>query len=90
MRRVSVIGLGYVGLTFSACLADRGFKVYGVDIDEEKRQLISKGRPPIYEEGIEPLLRRAISSGSLKVTGDFREAVLGSDITFICVGTPSR
>ena len=62
MRRVSVIGLGYVGLTFSACLADRGFKVYGVDIDEEKRRLISDGRPPIYEEGIEPLLKRAISS----------------------------
>ena len=90
MRRVSVIGLGYVGLTFSACLADKGFKVYGVDIDEKKRRLISDGRPPIYEEGIEPLLKRAISSGSLKVTGDFREAVLGSDITFICVGTPSR
>ena len=90
MRRVSVIGLGYVGLTFSACLADRGFKVYGVDIDEEKRRLISDGRPPIYEEGIEPLLKRVVSSGSLKVTGDFREAVLGSDITFICVGTPSR
>ena len=90
MRRVSVIGLGYVGLTFSACLADRGFKVYGVDIDEEKRRLISDGKPPIYEEGIEPLLKRAISSGSLKVSGDFREAVLGSDITFICVGTPSR
>ena len=90
MRRVSVIGLGYVGLTFSACLADKGFEVYGVDIDEEKRRLISDGRPPIYEEGIEPLLKRAISSGSLKVTGDFREAVLGSDITFICVGTPSR
>lgn len=90
MRRVSVIGLGYVGLTFSACLADRGFKVYGVDIDEEKRRLISEGRPPIYEEGIEPLLRRAISSGFLKVTGDFRESVLGSDVTFICVGTPSR
>ena len=90
MRRVSVIGLGYVGLTFSACLADRGFEVYGVDIDEEKRRLISDGKPPIYEEGIEPLLKRVISSGSLKVTGDFKEAVLGSDITFICVGTPSR
>ncbi|HDD42700.1 MAG TPA: hypothetical protein ENF79_03350, partial [Nitrososphaeria archaeon] len=40
MRRVSVVGLGYVGLTFSACLASRGFEVYGVDIDEEKRRLI--------------------------------------------------
>ena len=90
MRRVSVVGLGYVGLTFSACLASRGFEVYGVDIDEEKRRLISEGRPPIYEEGLEPLLRRAISEKLLRITGDFGEAVLGSDVTFICVGTPSR
>ena len=90
MRKVSVIGLGYVGLTFSTCLAARGFMVYGVDIDRKKRELISKGRPPIYEEGLEHLLEKAVSEGFLKITGDFREAILGSDITFICVGTPSK
>ena len=90
MRKVSVIGLGYVGLTFSTCLAARGFIVYGVDVDQKKRELISKGRPPIYEEGLEPLLKKAVSEGLLKITEDFKEAILESDITFICVGTPSR
>ena len=90
MRKASVIGLGYVGLTFSTCLAARGFMVYGVDVNRRKRELISKGRPPIYEEGLEHLLKKAVSEGFLKITGDFREAILGSDITFICVGTPSK
>lgn len=90
MKRVSVVGLGYVGLTFSACLASRGFKVYGVEVDERKRKLIAEGRPPIYEEGLGDLLRKAVSAGLLKTTSDFQEAIMNSEITFICVGTPQR
>ncbi|MCD6312261.1 MAG: UDP-glucose/GDP-mannose dehydrogenase family protein [Thaumarchaeota archaeon] len=89
MKKVSVVGLGYVGLTFSACLASKGFKVYGVEVDEEKRKLISEGRSPIYEEGLDDLLREAVLSGFLKVTRSFHEAITNSEITFICVGTPS-
>lgn len=87
---VSVIGLGYVGLTFAACLASRGLKVIGVEVDEAKRRLIAEGVPPIYEEGLEPMLRKVVKEGRLSVTGDYGEAVRESDVSFISVGTPSR
>ena len=90
MFSVSVIGLGYVGLTFAACLANRGFRVYGVESDEEKRKLILEGRPPFYEPGLDSLLSKAISCGSLIVMNDFQSAIQNSYITFVCVGTPSR
>jgi len=90
VERVSVIGLGYVGLTLAACLASRGFKVVGVEVDEAKRRLVAEGLPPIYEEGLEPLLREAVREGRLRVTGDYVEAVRESVISFISVGTPSK
>ncbi|MCD6593198.1 UDP-glucose/GDP-mannose dehydrogenase family protein, partial [Candidatus Bathyarchaeota archaeon] len=90
MSSVSVIGLGYVGLTFAACLANKGFRVYGVESDEEKRKLILEGRPPFYEPGLDSLLSKAISCGSLIVIDDLQSAIRDSYITFICVGTPSR
>jgi len=82
LKRVSVVGLGYVGLTFSACLASKGFEVYGVKVYEKKRRLIAEGRSPIYEDGLDDLLRKAGSNGLLKVTDDFREAIINSEITF--------
>lgn len=90
MKAVSVVGLGYVGLTFSTCLASRGFKVYGIEVDEEKRKIISEGKSPIFEEGLNDLLRRVISNRFFEVTDDFHEAIMNSEITFICVGTPPR
>lgn len=90
MKGISVVGLGYVGLTFSTCLASRGFKVYGVEVDEEKNKLISEGKSPIYEEGLNDLLREVVLKGLFKVTSDFYEAIMDTEITFICVGTPSR
>ena len=86
---VSFMGLGYVGLTTAACLASRGFRVIGFDVDPKKVEAVNGGVCPIYEPGLEELLRDAVSKGLLKATTDFREAVLGSDITFITVGTPS-
>jgi len=90
MSSVSVIGLGYVGLTFAACLANKGFRVYGVESDEDKRKLILEGKPPFYEPGLDSLLSKAISCGSLIVMDDLQSAIRDSCITFVCVGTPSR
>ena len=86
--RVSIFGLGYVGLTFAATLASRGFKVVGYDIDERKLELIKRGKPPFYEPGLEELLAEAVSNGNLTVTRDPEEAVNNTDVTFITVGTP--
>ena len=90
MKRVSVIGLGYVGLTFAACLADRGFEVLGVEVDKEKLKIIASGSSPFYEEGLKDILRKVIPGGYFKVTGDVSKAVKESDVTFVCVGTPSN
>ncbi|MEF8873661.1 MAG: UDP-glucose/GDP-mannose dehydrogenase family protein [Candidatus Thermoplasmatota archaeon] len=88
--KVSVIGTGYVGLVSGVGFADHGHKVTCVDIDEEKVEAINSGEPPIYEEGLEELLEEAVGSGRLSATTDTDKAVKKSDITFICVGTPSR
>lgn len=90
LKGISVVGLGYVGLTFSTCLASRGFKVYGIEVDEEKKRLISEGKSPIFEEGLDDLLREVVLKGLFNATSDFHEAIMNSEITFICVGTPSR
>jgi len=90
MKNVSVIGLGYVGLTFAACLANKGFKVLGVEVDARKMRMIATGSPPFYEEGLSDILRKVISNGHLEVTSNVGEAVEESDVMFICVGTPSK
>jgi len=89
-RAVSFLGLGYVGLTSAVCFAHRGFRVIGVDADPEKIELINSGKPPFYEPNVEGLLREALGSGMLSCTGNHFEAVEGSDVTFITVGTPSN
>ncbi|MDJ0270849.1 MAG: UDP-glucose/GDP-mannose dehydrogenase family protein [Aigarchaeota archaeon] len=89
-EKVAVIGLGYVGLTLACALASRCFQVTGLDVDEEKLEKIRRGTPPIYEEGLEPLLNHVLKLGALKVTSDYQEAVRESEACFICVGTPSN
>ena len=86
--RVGVIGLGYMGLPLACAFASRSFKVIGLDIDLEKIELIKKGETPIYEEGLQELLKKALESGSFKVTSDYMEIVREADACFICVGTP--
>jgi UDPglucose 6-dehydrogenase len=87
--KVSIFGLGYVGLTFGVCLASRGFEVIGVDVESSKVEAVNRGEAPFYEPGLSELLRDALERGLFRATIDAREAVLASDITFICVGTPS-
>jgi GDP-mannose 6-dehydrogenase len=90
MSTLSIFGLGYVGSVSAACLADRGFRVIGVDVSPVKVGSINSGRSPIVEEGLEELVQRVVSSGKLTATHDAEAAVAQSDASLICVGTPSN
>ena len=84
---ITIIGAGYVGLVTGACFAKLGNKVTCVDINREKIQKINDGIPPIFEHGLEELL--TTYRKNITATTDYHEAIMNSDITFICVGTPT-
>ena len=85
--RVSIVGTGYVGLVSGVCLAELGHEVVCVDVDAAKVAAIREGVAPIFEEGLEHLLRKHVG-GRFTATGDLRKAVLESDLTLVAVGTP--
>jgi UDPglucose 6-dehydrogenase/GDP-mannose 6-dehydrogenase len=85
--RVSVVGTGYVGLVTGVCLAETGHDVVCVDVDAAKVAQIMRGVPPIYEAGLEDLLKRNLGD-RFTATADLHSAVLGSELTLIAVGTP--
>ena len=87
---VSVFGLGYVGCVSATCIAAEGRRVIGVDVSQAKVDQIIAGRSTIVEEGISELVATVVGNGRLSATTDVRAAVIGSDISLICVGTPSR
>ena len=87
MLKVSVIGTGYLGATHAACMSSLGFEVVGVDVDAAKIALLTKGKVPFYEPGLEDLLQKEIASGRLTFSTDFN-AIADADVHFICVGTP--
>jgi GDP-mannose 6-dehydrogenase len=86
---ISIFGLGYVGAVSLACLARDGHRVTGVDVDQAKLDLISAGKTPVVEEGMVDLMAAVVASGRVSVTRDTRQAVLGSELSLVCVGTPS-
>ncbi|RMR21098.1 GDP-mannose 6-dehydrogenase [Pseudomonas savastanoi pv. glycinea] len=88
--RISIFGLGYVGAVCAGCLSARGHDVVGVDISSTKIDLINNGKSPIVEPGLEELLQKGISTGKLRGTTDFAEAIRATDLSMICVGTPSK
>lgn len=88
--RISVFGLGYVGCVSAACLARAGHEVIGVDTSGEKVAMINAAQSPIVEPGLGAVLAEAVQAGRLRATLSGREAVDGTDIALICVGTPSR
>jgi GDP-mannose 6-dehydrogenase len=88
--RVSVFGLGYVGSVSAASFAADGHEVVGVDVNADKVQAINEGRSPIVEPGLDVLLKEGAETRRLRATTDTREAVHGTDLSLICVGTPSR
>ncbi len=85
---IGVVGTGYVGLVAGACFAATGHRVVCVDIDADKVDRLSRGEVPIYEPGLEPLVRRNLAEGRLRFTVDLPEAVRSSRVLFIAVGTP--
>jgi len=85
--RVAIIGAGYVGLVTGACLAEQGHDVVCVDVDKRKIRQIASGFAPIHEPGLEELLKKH-AGGRLRATASLAEAVLGSELTLIAVGTP--
>jgi GDP-mannose 6-dehydrogenase len=88
--RISIFGLGYVGAVSAACFAERGHEVTGVDPNTEKVELINSGRAPVVEAELAELTRRAVTARRLHATTDALSAVLGSEVTFVCVPTPSQ
>lgn len=88
MKRITIIGTGYVGLVSGAGLSDFGHEVACADIDEKKIALLQSGTIPIYEPGLKELVARNEEKGRLTFTTDVGTAVKGSDVVFIAVGTP--
>ena len=88
--KVSVFGLGYVGSVSAASFAADGHQVIGVDVNSDKVAAINAGRSPIVEPGLEDLLARTVAGGRLRATTDTAEAIGDSEVSLLCVGTPSR
>lgn len=88
MATIAVAGTGYVGLVSGACLADFGNTVICVDNNEKKVASLKEGAIPIYEPGLEDVVRRNVAAGRLSFTSDMTSAVRASDVVFIAVGTP--
>jgi GDP-mannose 6-dehydrogenase len=86
---LSIFGLGYVGAVSLACLARDGHQVIGVDIDRAKLTLIIDGKTPVVEEGMIELMAQVVSSGRVRATTDVRKAIVDSEMSLVCVGTPS-
>jgi len=86
--KISIMGLGYVGVINSACLANMGHDVIGVDIKQEKVDKVNKGISPVYEQNLDDMVLKVVSNGKLSATTDMKSAILNTDLSLICVGTP--
>jgi GDP-mannose 6-dehydrogenase len=88
--RISIFGLGYVGCVSAACFAKNGHTVIGVDVAPAKREILMEGRSPVVEKDLDALIADAVQSGRLRAEASAGKAVAESDVSLICVGTPSR
>ena len=88
--KLCMIGTGYVGLVSGVCFSDLGNTVYCVDKDINKVKSLNNGKIPIYEPGLEEILKKNYKQKRLIFTNDLKKAVLKSEIIFICVGTPTK
>ncbi|WP_019503537.1 UDP-glucose/GDP-mannose dehydrogenase family protein [Pleurocapsa sp. PCC 7319] len=86
--KISIFGLGYVGMVTAACFAKDGHHVIGVDVNKNKVDLINQGESPIIEPGLEDLLKKGVQSGQIKASVDSEVAVMETEISLISVGTP--
>lgn len=87
---ITVLGLGYVGCISAACLAQQGHRVIGVDVNPIKVELINQGKSPIVEMQVDEIIREVVDANRLSATTDINMALTGSDVSLICVGTPSE
>jgi nucleotide sugar dehydrogenase len=87
--KVAVIGLGYVGTVTAACMAANGHDVWGVDVDAAKVDEIRAGRSPVAEPGLDALVAQTVTGGTLNATTSCLDALDGTDVSLVCVGTPS-
>ena len=87
--KISIFGLGYVGSVTAACLAETGHEVWGVDVSADKVAMVNAGKSPVIEPRVEEMMSRAIQRGMLRATTDPRAAVAATELTLVCVGTPS-
>lgn len=88
--KIAVAGTGYVGLVAGVCFAEKGHNVICVDVDDKKVEMMKQGKSPIYEEGLEELLKKNYKEGRLYFTTDYKEAYKNVDAIFIGVGTPEQ
>jgi GDP-mannose 6-dehydrogenase len=88
--KIAIFGLGYVGSVSAACMAAAGHHITGVDVDPAKLDLIRGGHSPVTEPDLDELLGKGLAAGRISVTSDTAAAVRASDVSLICVGTPSR
>lgn len=88
--KISIFGLGYVGVVCAGCLSHRGHDIIGLDVSQTKIDLINQGKSPIVEPGLGELLEEGVRSGRLIGSTDVHEAVLNTELSMICVGTPSK
>jgi len=86
--RLTVIGIGYLGLTHAVCMADLGHEVLAIDVDHDKIAKAAQGEVPFFEPGLEPLLRKNLETGRLHFTTSYAEVAEFGDVHFLCVGTP--
>ncbi|MFN3491343.1 MAG: UDP-glucose dehydrogenase family protein [Anaerolineales bacterium] len=89
MKQICVVGVGYVGLVTAACFADLGNKVIALDVDEKRIANLKKGVMPIYEPGLDELVKRNVNAGRINFTTSYKDALNGAEYAFIAVGTPS-
>lgn len=88
--RIAVFGLGYVGCVSAACFSSEGHDVVGVDVNQEKVDIINSGKSPIVEPGLQESITSARQSDKLRATTDYKKAIQNSDVSLVCVGTPSE
>src|SRR3954468_14115151 len=88
--RIAVVGTGYVGLVAGVCFADSGHDVVCVDVDEAKISALQRGESPIYEPGLDELLKKNLAAERIRFVSRLPEAVRAAEVVFIAVGTPQR
>ena len=89
MKHICVVGVGYVGLVTAACFADLGNRVTALDVNEQRVENLKKGIMPIYEPGLDELVKRNVNGGRITFTTSYSEALKDAEYAFIAVGTPS-